>query len=201
MTELPPTDCVHSADPHAGRPPWEIGAPQPALKALAQDGALRGRVLDVGCGTGEHTLMAAASGLDATGIDVSADALRAADRKARERGLTVRFLHYDALRLREYGETFDTVLDSLVLHAFRAADRAVYVAGLRTVLRPGGRLFVLCYSDRHTGNPAVPHRLSRDDLEACFADGWALESVEPTKCASNLSTEGIAAWLATCTRI
>jgi hypothetical protein len=40
-------------------PPWDIGAPQPAFATLAADGRLRGRVLDVGCGTGEHVLMAA----------------------------------------------------------------------------------------------------------------------------------------------
>jgi SAM-dependent methyltransferase len=44
---------------------------------LADSGALRGRVLDVGCGTGENTLMAATASLDATGIDLAADALAA----------------------------------------------------------------------------------------------------------------------------
>ena len=44
---------------YSGTPPWDIGRPQPAFLALAEAGALRGRVLDVGCGTGEHTLMAA----------------------------------------------------------------------------------------------------------------------------------------------
>src|SRR5262245_61449495 len=49
-------------------PAWDIGRPQPALLALASSGALHGRVLDIGCGTGEHVLMAAAHGLDATGV-------------------------------------------------------------------------------------------------------------------------------------
>jgi SAM-dependent methyltransferase len=48
---------------YAGTPPWDIGRPQPAFLALAEAGAVRGRVLDVGCGTGEHALMAAGSGL------------------------------------------------------------------------------------------------------------------------------------------
>jgi SAM-dependent methyltransferase len=210
-----PEDGVHTTgtpmhhDPytssHIRRPPWDIGVPQPALAALAESGAFDGRVLDVGCGTGEHTLMAAALGLDATGIDLAADALAAAQRKAHERGLQARFLRYDARRLAQFGEVFDTALDSLVLHALNATDRATYLAGLRSVLRPGGRLFVLCYSDRHTGEPHIPHRLSRSDLESCFADnragGWVLESLQGTVCSTNRHARGVAAWLAACTRI
>src|SRR5262249_42209161 len=54
-------------DMYTGTPPWDIGRPQPAFQRLADEGALRGRVLDAGCGTGEHTLMAAALALDALG--------------------------------------------------------------------------------------------------------------------------------------
>ena len=46
----------------AGPPPWDIGRPQPAFVELAGQDMLAGRVLDVGCGTGEHALMAAARG-------------------------------------------------------------------------------------------------------------------------------------------
>ena len=51
--------------------PWDIGRPQPAFVRLAEQGLLAGRVLDSGCGTGEQTLLAAAHGADATGVDVS----------------------------------------------------------------------------------------------------------------------------------
>ena len=52
-------------------PPWDIGRPQPALLRLADAGALTGALLDAGCGTGEHTILAAQQGADALGIDVS----------------------------------------------------------------------------------------------------------------------------------
>ena len=69
-----------------GIPPWDIGRSQPAFAELAERGLVAGRVLDAGCGTGEHTLMAAALGLEATGFDVAATALAIARTKARDRG-------------------------------------------------------------------------------------------------------------------
>lgn len=84
-------------------PPWDIGAAQPALREIVESGVVRGRVLDVGCGTGEHALMAAALGCAATGVDLSETALDQARRKAAERGLVVRFERRDVLELAEWG--------------------------------------------------------------------------------------------------
>src|SRR3712207_2852071 len=101
-----------------GTPPWDIGRPQPVFQSLADLGALRGRVLDAGCGTGEHTVMAAALGLDATGVDSSLKAIARAHDKAAARRVSVRFLVADALALQALGERFDTVLDSGLFHVF-----------------------------------------------------------------------------------
>ena len=60
---------------YQGQAPWDTGRPQPAIIKLAEAGQIRGSVLDVGCGTGQHVLMAAAMGLDAIGIDVSPTAI------------------------------------------------------------------------------------------------------------------------------
>src|SRR5437764_13259677 len=110
------TDATHAA--YAGSPPWEIGRPQPAFVALARAGVVRGRVLDCGCGTGEHVLMCAGLGLDATGVDLASAALRRAEEKARERGRIARFRRQDARELADLGEPFDTVLACGLLHRF-----------------------------------------------------------------------------------
>ena len=128
----------------AGTPARDIGRPQPALRALAERGRLAGRVLDVGCGTGEHTLMAAAIGLDATGLD-AATAIAIAKRKADERGLTVHFMTGNALELADLGQSFDTVLDCGLFHVFEDSDRPNFVAGLQRSMRgSGGRASGRC---------------------------------------------------------
>ena len=86
-------------DAYLGTPPWDIGRPQGAFRALADAGELRGRLLDSGCGTGEHALMAASIGLEATGIDDSPLAIEKAQTKARESGLDVRFVVGSVLEL------------------------------------------------------------------------------------------------------
>lgn len=183
---------------YAERPPWEIGRPQSVFQELADSGDIRGRVLDVGCGTGEAVLMCAGLGLDATGVEMAATALRAAEEKARQRGLAARFLRHDARRLAALGEQFDTVLDSGLFHMLDPADRAAFVSGLDAVLRPGGRYFLLCFSDREPQEPGTvgPHRLTREEITATFAGPLRVDSIEPATIEINLDRPGIRGWFA-----
>jgi SAM-dependent methyltransferase len=205
MTQPPPHLApTRPEDLYLTPPPWDIGRPQPAFVSLVEAGALSGRVLDAGCGTGEHTLMAAALGCDATGIDLASNALVKAEQKARERGLSARFLRHDARRLHELAEVddtgFDTVLDCGLFHIFAGADRAAYADGLRAVLRPGGRYFMLGFSDQQPGRWG-PHRLAREDITATFTDGWRIDTLEPATIEVTIDPSGIRAWFAALTRL
>ena len=46
--------------------------------------------------------------------------------------------------LKDLPEVFDSVIDSGLFHVFSNEDRKRYVGGLASVLKPGGRLFLLC---------------------------------------------------------
>jgi SAM-dependent methyltransferase len=185
---------------YAVPPPWDIGRPQPALQAVAERGDLRGAVLDAGCGTGEHALLAAAMGFDATGVDTSAAAIGLARAKAAERGLTVRFSVANVLDLPALGLRFDTVIDSALFHVLVDADRAAYVSALHAVLRPGGRYFMLCFSEREPGDYG-PRRVSQAEIRDSFTAGWRVDSIEPADLATTIRPEPVPAWLATLTRI
>jgi SAM-dependent methyltransferase len=183
-------------------PPWDISRPQPAFLRLADTGVLTGALLDAGCGTGEHTILAACRGAVALGIDVSPRAIEIARRKAAERGVETIFQVLDVLRLDTLGECFDTILDSGLFHVFDDADLTRYVTVLHAVLRPGGHLHLMCFSDRQPGDWG-PRRVAEVELRAAFDSGWRIESLTPDRFDINpgFGTPTAEAWLADIVRL
>ena len=182
------TVATHSIDRaafenlYAGNAPWDIDKPQPVFAAVA--GRVASPVLDAGCGTGEHALFFASQGHRVTGIDFVGEAIERARAKAGERGLAVKFLVKDATTLDDLGEHFATVIDNGLFHCFSDDDRRRYVRGLAQLLEPGGRLFLMC-----------------------FSDGWEVESVQAARFEINpectemrFSEGGPKAWFAVVSR-
>lgn len=186
MTPLPDRNTFESA--YAGVAPWDIGKPQAPLVAVADQVA--GPLLDAGCGTGDSALFFAARGLHVTGIDFIPEAVRRAKAKAAEHGLAVEFRVQDALTLEESSERFASVIDSGLFHVFSDDDRKRYVCGLAKVLQPGGRLFLMCFSDDEPGTQG-PRRVSKQELYDAFPDGWAVESVRVIRFEINPEFKGM----------
>jgi len=198
MSSLPDRSTFETA--YTGQAPWDIGRPQQVFLDVAD--RITGSVLDAGCGTGENALFFAGRGHKVTGIDFLEEPIRRARRKATERGLTATFLVMDALALKDLPEVFDSVIDSGLFHVFSDEDRRRYVEGLATALKPGGRLFLLSFSDEEPGAQG-PQRVSKKELHGAFAHGWVIESIEPSRYEVrpdlkdlNFSEGGPRAWLA-----
>ncbi|WP_416986252.1 class I SAM-dependent methyltransferase [Streptomyces sp. T028] len=190
-------DSIYRATEQA---PWETGRPQEAIVRLAESGLLSGRVLDAGCGTGEHTLLAALHGADATGIDCSATAIGRARRKADERGLKVRLETGDVLDLALLGTTFDTVVDVGMFHVLDDEERRQYVSSLTSVTEPGGTCHLMCFSDRQPG-ALGPRRIAQAELRQAFDEGWEMVDIAPaTFAVAPQFGRKAHAWLATIRR-
>ena len=156
--------------------PWVIGEPQPATVELQRAGWIHSKVLDIGCGTGEHTIFLTRLGYDVLGIDFAPHAVEQASANATEQGVDAHFEVADAMNLRaEPG--YQTIVDSALFHIFDDADRVRYVSSLHTAAQPGGLVHVLALSDAGRGfGPQV----SEAEIRDAFGDGWVLEALDTT---------------------
>ena len=118
-------------------------------------------MLDVACGTGRHSLAAAALGADVTGLDRDASRLEAARAEARERDLKVTWLEWDLGTGPPPLGTFDVLL------IFDYLDRAGMPA-LLEFLRPGGLLMMETFLEDQRafdwGPTSDAHLLQRGEL-------------------------------------
>ena len=157
--------------------PWVIGQPQPTIVTLERQGWVRGKVLDAGCGTGEHAVHLAALGYDVYGLDFSSRAIEQARANAAARNVVAHFEVADALALRNE-PTYDTVIDSALFHVFDASDRARYMRSLHRACRRGALVHVLALAD--TG-PHFGPQVSDTAIRDAFGQGWSMEDLRAAR--------------------
>jgi len=158
---------LYWGEAYKGTPPWDIGHPQPVFEALIKGGEIKpGRALDIGCGRGENAIMLAMNGCDVTGIDLVDNAISDAKAKAMERHAKVNFVVGNVLRMdllfMEY--EFDVVIDSGLFHAMTDEERPVFARQVHRVLKPGGKYFMLYFSDKEPEGHG-PRRISKPEIE------------------------------------
>jgi malonyl-CoA O-methyltransferase len=146
--------------------------------------------LDLGCGTGRHSVWLASAGASVTALDFSAGMLDEARRKPGAGA--VRFLVHDLHEPLPFeGASFDRVVSGLVLEHLR--ELGGFFAEARRVLRPGGRAVVSAmhpamflkgvqarFTDPSTGEKVQPGSVAHslgDFVMAAVRAGFALEGV------------------------
>lgn len=177
-------------------PPWEIGRAQSEFRRLVSDGAIRGRVLDLGCGTGENALYFAAHGHATLGVDFAPAAIARARAKPSSATLPVRFLVHDALELSTLGERFATLTDCGLFHTLTDDQRPRYVESVRSALEPDGRLFLLCFSEEEPLDWGGPRRVTQAELRTTFASALPVESIRAARFETRRPEITGRAWLA-----
>jgi SAM-dependent methyltransferase len=127
-----------------------------------------GRFLDLACGTGGVALVAARTGADVTGLDISPDQLAKARAAAAEAGLSIRFDEGDAQGLPYEDSSFDDVAS--VFGVIFAPDHGRAAAELTRVCRPGARIAITAW--KYDAWARLGARL-RPTYEGVDAKPWA----------------------------
>lgn len=147
-------------------PPWDVPHPDPMLVQAVERGDLpRGRLLDIGCGTGTQARYLHDAGFQVVGVDFAPLAIEL----ARERSpADITFHVHDVLAQPLPDGPFDAVFDRGCFHVFAEADeRTLFVQRVFEALRPGGRWLSLLGSTEggaRSGGP--PRRTARDIVNA-----------------------------------
>lgn len=169
--------------------PWDIGQAQPRLMELEALGAIRGEVLDAGCGLGDNAIYLARCGYSVTGIDSSPTAIEQARARAADAGVRVRFDVTDATELTGYYRQFDTVVDSALYHCLDHDGRQAYAAALHRATRAGARWFLYCFSGDNINAVIAPmDAVSEADIRDTLKNaGWHIDFLGPTTFVGNTS--------------
>ena len=175
---------------YRGSPPWDIARPQSEFVKLAQNGEIRGRVLDVGCGTGENAIFLSKFGTEVWGIDSASLAIQKAKQKAKERGARVKFLVGDAFRLDELGTKFDTVVDCGLFHIFSDEERPLFAKSLGSAMPTHGTYFMLAFSTKEPTDWGGPRRVSEEEIRDVFRLGWNINYIKDCRIETKLHSEG-----------
>ena len=126
---------------------WGIGSYEslaaqllPAARVVVESAGLRPdeRVLDLGCGSGNAALLAAAHGGEVTGVDPAARLLKIARARAAGEGKKVTFLPGEAASLPVGDSAVDVILSVFAL--IFVPDPGAAAAEMSRVLAPGGRI-------------------------------------------------------------
>ena len=116
----------------------------PPFSALIPFDELEGKdVLEIGCGSGVHARLLAATGARLTAIDLTPTAVEMTRRRLELNGLEGTVLEADAEALPLPDASFDFAWSWGVIH--HSADTARVVAEVARVLRPGGRFAFMVY--------------------------------------------------------
>lgn len=101
------------------------------------------KILDVCCGVGRHALELAKAGYDVTGVDLSKEYLELGRKRARKRGLEVKFEQYDMRRL-PYKARFNAVISMWTSFGYfeKEQDNLRTLKRIHRALKRGGKFLI-----------------------------------------------------------
>jgi len=173
-------------------PPWDIGAPQPAMSALLKKYPPTDPILDLGCGSGDLSIYLAQLGYQVTGIDFVEKAISNAREKAAslspEAGRLLEFQVVNATRPSVLQRQFGAVVDSGFFHLFdpEQCDRLVEEVAL--CLLPGGHYYLHEFNVEFPMSN-MPRQINAEELQRRFTTegGWQIKEIQSVEFLSRVA--------------
>lgn len=154
--------------------PWHSGQPDRHLVRLVNEKKIpKGKVLDLCSGDGTNSIYLASRGFEVYGVDISGTAVKIARQRCAARKLACTYEVADVLNLTLQGP-FDFIFDRGCFHHVPKSEKPGYVATLIRLLRPGGKFFLLCFSDK---NPPYEKNLTREDIRGYFGRDFRIHFI------------------------
>ena len=147
-------------------------------QALSKLNLHTGAALDLGTGPGTQAIALAQRGFQVTATDLSDTAIQKAQAIAKEKGLDI-FWKQDDILNSNLAQKFDFILDRGCFHVFLPERRQDYVNVVGNLIKPGGYLFLKCFSHLETREEG-PYRFTSDEIQNIFGNSFKVHSVEQT---------------------
>jgi 2-polyprenyl-3-methyl-5-hydroxy-6-metoxy-1,4-benzoquinol methylase len=107
---------------------------------VAYSGLRNGRILEIGCGTGNQLLAAARRGFTVAGVEYSSHACETARSRLAAEGFAGEIICGEISQLKDHGETFDAcIMADLIEHV---RDPAAFIQQVHALLKPGGVVLI-----------------------------------------------------------
>ena len=149
----------------SGDTPWDIGKPDFNLVQTLTTIPIRPcKALDIGCGTGDNSILLAQKNFQVTGIDISEMAIQKAIEKAAKANVECTFMVMDFLTSKIEGVLFGLAFDRGCFHSLNSdAERHSFAANVAAHLEKDGIwLSLVGNADEQRHTPGPPQRTARD---------------------------------------
>jgi SAM-dependent methyltransferase len=168
----------------SARTPWPSTQPTAAVVRLArslQHAGRTGRVLDLGCGAGRHTLLFARAGFEAYGLDYLPLAVEKAREQAQAQELNTgySFIVGDALLPPFKPQSFDVLIDSGFFHHVKQADWPAYCQHVTTLLKDASYFQLSVFSTWCQYAPGAQRRRNWAMHQGCYDHFFAPSDFQP----------------------
>ncbi|KAJ7604260.1 S-adenosyl-L-methionine-dependent methyltransferase [Roridomyces roridus] len=180
--------------------PWETGTSQPPLLEVLRSGEVpfprSGRAFVPGCGSGHDAISISAElGVETLAGDISAVAVKEANKLIVPEGLKVRFEVQDFFAF-EDSQKFDLIYDYTFFVAIPPSMRMDWGKQINALIKPGGYLITLVFPLDPESDAGPPFFVRPEHYLAPLGEGWekVVDRIPTVSSPTHVDRERIIVW-------